>query len=64
MARKPNYKFERLERQRAKDAKKAERAEAKEKRKTEDVDLVQAGGDVDGSPEEPAGQPRKDGNPE
>ncbi len=40
MVRKPNYKFERLERQRAKDAKKAQRLEAKkekaEKRSAED----------------------------
>ena len=40
MARKPNYKFERLERERAKAAKKAERLKAKqekvEQRRTED----------------------------
>lgn len=35
MARKPNYQFERMERQRAKDAKKALRLEAK-KKKTEE----------------------------
>ena len=46
MARKPNYKFERLERQRAKAAKTAARREAKkekaEKRKAENAGLLPA----------------------
>ena len=54
MARKPNYKFERLERQRAKAAKKAARLEAKkekaEKRKAENAGLVLADDGFVGSP--------------
>ena len=57
MARKPNYNFERQERERAKAAKKAARQEAKrekaEKRKAEDADPAldhdQAANDVDGN---------------
>ena len=49
MARKPNYNFERMERQRAKAAKKAARQEAKkekaEKRKAENADPELAGDD-------------------
>jgi hypothetical protein len=79
MARKPNYRFERLERQRAKAAKKAARLEANRekvaKRKAEHAGLEL---DEDGnviSPEEtaenpagePAGEPlnwpQKDGDP-
>lgn len=43
MARKPNYQFERMERQRAKDAKKAARLEAKKKKAEEGS--VENGGD-------------------
>ncbi len=65
MPRKPNYKFERLERQRAKDAKKAARLEAKkekaERRKAENAGLAPAD---DGFAEgEPAGQPGEDSDP-
>ncbi len=73
MARKPNYKFERLERQRAKAAKKAARLEAKkekaEKRKAENAGLVSADGLVPaddglaGFPGEPPGPPQEDGDP-
>ncbi len=75
MARKPNYKFERLERQRAKAAKKTARLEAKkekaEKRKAENAGLEPADGELAGSPgeptgepsEEPTGQPQEDGDP-
>ena len=60
MVPKPNYKFERLERQRAKAAKKATRLDAKkekaEKRKTESTDLDQAGDEfVDSTGEQPDG---------
>jgi len=46
MARKPNYQFERMERQRAKDAKKAARAEAK-RLKSEQGDSEDAGLELD-----------------
>ena len=61
MPRKPNYKFERLERQRQKAAKKAARLEAKkektEKRKAESAGIVLGDGEFDGSPEESLGEP-------
>lgn len=38
MARKPNYRFERSEREKAKAAKKAAKSEAKAQKKTEDVE--------------------------
>ncbi len=67
MPRKPNYKFERLERQRTKAAKKAARLEAKkektEKRKAEIAGLVLADDGFAGSPEEPPGPPQEDGDP-
>ena len=67
MARKPNYKFERLERQRAKAAKKAARLEAKkeraEKRQAENAGLVLVDDGSAGSPGEPPGQPQEDGDP-
>ncbi len=72
MPRKPNYKFERLERQRTKAAKKAARLEAKkektEKRKAEIAGIVPADDEFAGSPGEPpglvgAGPPQDDGDP-
>ena len=67
MPRKPNYKFERLERQRAKAAKKVARFEAKkekaEKRKAENAGLVLADDGSADSPGEAPGQPRENGNP-
>lgn len=67
MARKPNYKFERLERQRTKAAKKAARLEAKkekaEKRKAENAGLVLADDGVAASPGEPPGPSQEDGDP-
>ncbi len=72
MPRKPNYKFERLERQRTKAAKKAARLEAKkektEKRKAEISGLVPADDEFAGSPGEPPGPlqpgpPQEDGDP-
>ncbi len=67
MPRKPNYKFERLERQRTKAAKKAARLEAKkekaENRKAENAGLVPADEGFAGSPGEPPGRPREDGDP-
>ncbi len=70
MPRRPNYKFERLERQRAKAAKKAARQEAKkekaEKRKAENAGLDPVDGELADSPEEPTGepadQPQEDGD--
>jgi hypothetical protein len=44
MARKPNYKFERTERDRAKAAKKAERMKKREERRDEPGDEPGAGG--------------------
>ncbi len=65
MARKPNYNFERRERERAKAAKKAARLEAKrekaEKRKAENAGLVLADDGFIGSPGESPGLPREDG---
>ncbi len=71
MARRPNYKFERMERQRTKAAKKAARLEAKkekaEKRKAENAGLVLADDGFAGSPGEPPGEltgrPQEDGDP-
>ena len=67
MARKPNYKFERLERERAKAAKKATRLEAKkeraDRRKAENAGLELGDNEVAGSPGEPADSPREDDDP-
>ena len=67
MPRKPNYKFERLERQRTKAAKKAARLEAKkdktEKRKAGITGLMPADDEFSGSPGEPPGPPQEDGDP-
>jgi hypothetical protein len=67
MARKPNYKSRRLERQRGKAAKKAARLEARkeraEKRKAENAGPVLADNGFDGSPGEPPGRPQEDGDP-
>ncbi len=67
MARESRFKFERRERQRAKAAKKAARLEAKkekaEKRKAENAGLVLADDGFAGSPREPPGRPREDGDP-
>lgn len=67
MARRPNYKFERLERERAKAAKKATRLEAKkeraDKRKAENAGLELGDNEVAGSSGEPAGFPREDDDP-
>ncbi len=67
MPRKPNYKFERLERERAKAAKKTARLEAKkekaEKRKAENAGIVLADDESAGFPGEPPGQPQEDGDP-
>ncbi len=67
MARESNHKIERRERQRAKAAKKAARLEAKkekaEKRKAENAGLVLADDGFAGSPGEPPGRPREDGDP-
>ena len=69
MPRKPNYKFERLERQRTKAAKKAARLEAKkEKRKAEIAGVVPTADEFAGSPGEPpglvgAGPAQEDGDP-
>lgn len=65
MPRKPNYKFERHERDRAKAAKKALRLEAKkeksEKRNSDDADIDPAGDAlVDPSDEQPEGALRDD----
>ncbi len=64
MARKPNYNFERLERQRAKAAKKATRLDAKkeraEKRKAENTDLDPTDHGLAGSPGESPGQPEEE----
>ncbi len=67
MPRKPNYKFERMERQRQKAAKKAARLEAKkekaDKRKAENAGLVLADDEFTGPPGEPPGRPQEDGDP-
>ena len=61
MARKPNYKFERIERDRQKAAKKAARLEAKREKsdlkKAETEGLVPEGEDISGQPGETPGQP-------
>ena len=73
MVPKPNYKFERLERQRAKAAKKATRLEAKkekaEKRKVDDIDLESTdlestGAGFGESPGEPPSPPQEDDGPD
>jgi len=67
MARRPNYKFERSERQRAKAAKKASRLEAKkeraERKNAESADPEMTANGVAGSPEAPPGQPQEDDAP-
>ncbi len=57
MPRKPNYRFERMERQRAKTAKKAERAKVKAEKAELKKAEIGAEGSPDGGPEEPAGEP-------
>ena len=68
MARKPNYQFERMERQRAKDAKKAARLEAKRQKAEEsnaDNDGVEpTGGESDGAPADAPDGPREDDAPD
>lgn len=68
MARKPNYQFERMERQRAKDAKKALRLEAKRKKAEEsnvDNDSPElTDGDSGGATEDPQGHSREDDVPD
>jgi len=68
MARKPNYKFERMERQRAKTAKKAARAEAKkekaDKRKAESDGLVLADDGFADNPADAHAEPQENGNPD
>ena len=63
MPRKPNYKFERLERQRTKAAKKAARLDAKkektEKRKAEITGILPADDEFAGSPGGPPGPPQE-----
>ncbi len=72
MPRKPNYQFERLERQRTKAAKKAARLEAKkektEKRRAEIAGILPGDDEFAGSPGEPPGPPQpgppqEDGDP-
>lgn len=64
MARKPNYRFERMERQRAKDAKKAMRLEAKRK-KAEESNIENDGPELtEGDSEAPQGRPREDDAPD
>jgi hypothetical protein len=62
MARKPNYNFERMERERAKAAKKAARLEAKreraERKKAEKAGLASADDELSGVP------PERDGDVE
>lgn len=68
MPRKPNYKFERLERQRQKAAKKAARLEAKKEksdiRKAENDGLVPDGEEFSVLPVETPGQPEENGEPD
>ena len=68
MPRKPNYKFERLERQRQKAAKKAARLEAKKEksdiRKAGTEGLEPDGEEFSGAPEETPGQPEVNGEPD
>ena len=68
MARKPNYNFERMERERAKAAKKAARLEAKreksERRKAENAGLVLADDELADSSGDPPGPPRDAIDPE
>ena len=67
MARKPNYNFERLGRQRAKAAKKTARLDAKkektEKRKAENAAPVLANDGLAGSPGKLTGRPQEDSDP-
>jgi hypothetical protein len=68
MARKPNYQFERMERQRAKDAKKAMRLEAKRK-KAEESNVANdspelTDGESGGATEDPQGRPQEDDAPD
>ncbi|MCH7942523.1 MAG: hypothetical protein IIB67_04730 [Proteobacteria bacterium] len=62
MARKPNYNFERMERERAKAAKKAARLEAKrekaEKRKAVNAGLILVDDELADSSGDPPGPPR------
>ncbi len=58
MARKPNYKFERMERDRAKAAKKAARAKAKEEAKAKEQPNVAIIGETDTAETEPAASER------
>ena len=60
MARKPNYKFERMERDRAKAAKKAARLEAK-REKAEERKADKAGSGSEDSFAEPAGKENSGG---
>ncbi len=54
MARKPNYKFERMERDRAKAAKKAARAKAKEEAKAKDDPQAGIAAETETAETEPA----------
>lgn len=68
MARKPNYNFERMERERAKAAKKAARLEAKrekaEKRKAVNAGLILVDDELADSSGDPPGPPRDAIDPE
>jgi hypothetical protein len=68
MARKTNYKFERMERDRQKAAKKAARLEAKKEKsdlkKAEGDGLVPEGEDLSGAPGETPDQPEDNGEPD
>jgi hypothetical protein len=59
MARKPNYRFERFERERVRAAKKAARAQAKADKKAKSVE----GSTDDGAPREAAPAPDDDASP-
>ena len=59
MARKPNYKFERMERDRAKALKKSQRLEANR----EKAEKKRAEGDDLEAPVDEAAEPRQDDNP-
>jgi len=68
MARKPNYQFERMERQRAKASKKAMRLEAKRKKaeesKVDDEELGLTDGESGDSSEDPMDRPQEDDEPD
>ncbi len=68
MARKPNYQFERMERQRAKASKKAMRLEAKRKKAEEsragDDGLESPDGESGDTPEEQPNRPQEDDDPD